>query len=456
MGAFASKAPADVDLLPPRFNSSSVTAFDSCAQSPLLTEFSNASRFRLFHEYFASPGLAFNALLRPDTASSTFLTASLSGLGALSGTPPFHLQANSAAAVLPNVQAKGSAGLNGGGDVVALGSVALGAQDAPLPPTSLFVRAQHRGSTSSDSFFHHRLEGPGAPYTALPPSHPPSPAPAQPTAAFDSEFGARFTSASSSWSTGGALGAGSPFPLRLWATGQYGTDGRIAAGVEVSGGIDAYISRLKAAAGGAAGASDAAGSAPASSAMPLALGAALSFSSKNPTYELSLGVDGAKGEATAGYSHSMVVRRSVWNPLEAAHVKGIYQYVDIGLEARRALKPPYASALGLVGAWQCNRHLLLKARLGTKDSAVSLAVRSWTEPCVTLCLTASTMGTGSSAGGTFSGALGSLALGLSLSLNQGGSAKEYTEERMLGAQQSPTPTRVLHAKPELNMVRAQF
>ena len=111
--------------------------------------------------------------------------------------------------------------------------------------------------------------------------------------------------------------------------------------------------------------------------------------------------------------------------------------------------------------------MLFKARLGSAGSALSCALRSWTDPCLTLCCTASG-GWGSSSsssssssnsnngrgvGGVWELFTGSnAAVGLSITLNQGWGS-EYTQARELGAQQAPTPTLVMPARPELNSAR---
>ena len=462
MGNLTSKPPAPpplVDLLPPRF-SSPLPEHQLDAQSPLSTELGAQHRRRLSTEHFSPPGVTLQANLRPEAAGSTLLSVGLSHSAAsASPSPPFFVSLSSSAPLLPAVaQARGTLQLNSSGDIAAtVSAVDIRARPSgTLPPTALHATLRQRGGA------------PPWPYSTQDPSPPAAALP--PPSALEAEVGGRFSSASSAWTAGGALGAGAPFPLRLYAMGQYGGAGRLTGGVEVSGGLEAYIAAALGARGPAAVApsSAAAAAALASAApplpaapAPLALAAGLSFNSEHPAYELCLGVDSARGEAVAGYTHSLVIRRSVWNPLEPAHVKGIYQYVDLGMEARRALAPPFSSALSLMGAWQWNRHVLFKARLGSAGSALSCALRSWTDPCLTLCCTASGGWSSSSnsnngsrgAGGVWELFTGSnAALGLSITLNQGGGS-EYTQARELGAQQAPTPTLVMPARPELNSAR---
>jgi hypothetical protein len=119
----------------------------------------------------------------------------------------------------------------------------------------------------------------------------------------------------------------------------------------------------------------------------IALDAAVSVSQPR-LYELSLALDGRRRELVAGYVHNLTVRRSVYNLLEAANVKGIFNYVSFAFEFRRALDAPYASALALGAAWQLNKNLLLKARAGTREASATLALKTWWDPALTFCATA--------------------------------------------------------------------
>jgi hypothetical protein len=161
--------------------------------------------------------------------------------------------------------------------------------------------------------------------------------------------------------------------------------------------------------------------------------------SQAPTFELSLALDGARREVVVGYVHSMTLRRRVASPLAPRHVRGIYNYVDVGFELRRALAPPFPSAIALGAAWQLNRNVLLKARLGTRDAAATLALRSWWDPAATLCITAAVDRL--APGG------GAPALGCSLTVEQGGRV-EYRKARA-GAQ-AAAPDLALRAQPQLN------
>eukprot|EP01138_Halocafeteria_seosinensis_P016005 gb/GECG01016333.1/.p1 GENE.gb/GECG01016333.1/~~gb/GECG01016333.1/.p1 ORF type:complete len:427 (+),score=31.97 gb/GECG01016333.1/:1-1281(+) len=106
-------------------------------------------------------------------------------------------------------------------------------------------------------------------------------------------------------------------------------------------------------------------------------------------YEMTVAIDGLNEELVAGYIHQMTVRRPVWNIFEDENVKGIYNYVDVGFELRRSIHPPYQSNVSVGASWQLNKNVLLKGKLGTNSTAVSLATKSWWDPEATVALTAS-------------------------------------------------------------------
>jgi hypothetical protein len=227
------------------------------------------------------------------------------------------------------------------------------------------------------------------------------------------ELGARFVSASQRVSAGMHTSPFEPFPTKLWAVGSM--DGKVTAGVQVS----SNAIRLSAPAPGDR----------------FDVDAAVSIS-QEPTFELSLALDGARREVVAGYVHNMTVRRNVRNPLEARHVKGIYNYLDIGFEFRRTVDAPYASALAVGAAWQVNKNTLLKARVGSRDASVSAAFKSWWDPAATLCLTS-----------TYDRHAGTTALGAFFSLEKGGGL-QY-QKAVQGYQVAPQ-SRQLRAAPQLN------
>lgn len=153
---------------------------------------------------------------------------------------------------------------------------------------------------------------------------------------------------------------------------------------------------------------------------------------QDPIYEASLAFESARRQLVLGYVHNMTLRRQVYNPLEADNVKGIYNYVDIGIEFRQSIDGPPAVGSGggigatatpkgtpttpsatpatpfsrstsrgggdddalpdmevtIGGSWQINRHWLAKAKLGSGGAAVSVTGRTWSQPDLAWTLTA--------------------------------------------------------------------
>jgi len=224
-----------------------------------------------------------------------------------------------------------------------------------------------------------------------------------------------------------------PYPTKLWALGTYAD--ALSVGVQVS--APAAASLLLGARSGLG--VDARLPTPAPP--PLSVDAAVSLAAEAPAYELSLALDGSRRELVAGYVHSMTLRRASANPLGPRHVRGVYNYVDLGFELRRSLLAPHASALCVGASAQLNRHVLLKARVGTSDAAASLALRGWWDPAATLVLSATT-----------NRATGATALGAALSIYKGG-APEY--RRAAAGEQVPAPSMSLRAQPHLSAATSQ-
>lgn len=432
-------APKDVDILPPRF-SSLPSHRDSLPFSPISHGFGASERAALFSRHFARPGAWVAGALRPAPTSDVGdvrvkagvalplpaaygggggrdFTASLATRGAVSSL---------GAPLLGQLRLS----LSGGGGLQAVGSVGdvMGATGvyATLPLDAMLQRGAG-GAEGRVLLGAGRAPAPAA-AAALSPAELP-------------EVGLRVSRGA--WSAGGHLGAGAPYPFRAWALWGGGS-GAVSAGLELSSGGVASLLR-------------AAGNSPspatgdplpqppppvggATARGTLALGAALAL--RQPQFELSLAVDGARGyDVVAGYTQTFVMRRSVYNPLEEARVKGVYQHVDLGVEARKALRPPFAAALDLAAAWQLNRCALLKARVGTeRDAALSLALRTWTEPSAVFCVTGSVDGKGEPA------------LGLSLTLASGGDSQYRAVD--LG-QQRATPSLLIPAKEHINEKRRE-
>ena len=118
------------------------------------------------------------------------------------------------------------------------------------------------------------------------------------------------------------------------------------------------------------------------------LDAAISIG-QSPIYEISLALDGVRKEIVAGYTHALTIRRRVYNIFEQSNVKGIYQYLTLGIEVRKQLELPFSTSLAFASSLQFNRSTLAKVRVGQRDVSTTLALKSWTDPAVTLCLTGS-------------------------------------------------------------------
>jgi hypothetical protein len=99
----------------------------------------------------------------------------------------------------------------------------------------------------------------------------------------------------------------------------------------------------------------------------------------------------------ASYYHHLVVQRRVKNPFEIKEVVAITNYVDLGFEFEHTLKaeslepgkiksaPPQ---MQVAGSWQANKNVQVKAKLGSGNSGVTVILKSWWQPSVTLSLAA--------------------------------------------------------------------
>ncbi|KAK9829351.1 hypothetical protein WJX72_005325 [[Myrmecia] bisecta] len=83
------------------------------------------------------------------------------------------------------------------------------------------------------------------------------------------------------------------------------------------------------------------------------------------------------------FLHHMVATRSVRNPLEDTSVVGITNYIDLGLQLENDLTMSEPATLQLAAAWQVNKNMLLKARLGSQSAAAAVAVKAWWQPSLT-------------------------------------------------------------------------
>ena len=217
------------------------------------------------------------------------------------------------------------------------------------------------------------------------------------------ELGVRYMSANSAVLMGLHTSPFPPYPTKAWMMAS--VNGAVTAGVQVAASGTRLASELQrhfaagdavtatavtATAAGAAAAAASTSLGPASSLGPalqaLAIDAAISLA-QAPLYEVSLAYDGTRREVVAGYVHNMTVRRRVHNPLEADHVKGIYNYVDLGFELRRPVAVPAASSIAVGASWQLNKGVLVKGRVGTRDVSVTAAWKGWWDPAVTAAAT---------------------------------------------------------------------
>jgi hypothetical protein len=91
------------------------------------------------------------------------------------------------------------------------------------------------------------------------------------------------------------------------------------------------------------------------------------------------------------YQHLAVCRR-VHNPFEMANVRGISNYIDLGLRLSSPLvatSQPGGSDFDLAGSWQVNKNVLAKLVLGSASGVgAHLALKSWWQPSATLSLSA--------------------------------------------------------------------
>jgi hypothetical protein len=108
-------------------------------------------------------------------------------------------------------------------------------------------------------------------------------------------------------------------------------------------------------------------------------------------------------ELVVSFLHHMVTQRNVMNPLEKHDVVGISNYLDLAFQMITDLSPPESGAGGggaggggaggggaggmrLAAAWQANKNIQVKARLGLDGAAAGVIIKSWWQPAFTLGL----------------------------------------------------------------------
>lgn len=85
------------------------------------------------------------------------------------------------------------------------------------------------------------------------------------------------------------------------------------------------------------------------------------------------------------YLHHLALQRRVYNPLERGDVVAITNYLDMGLQMAIPLDASSDDGfMHMAAAWQVNKNVLVKARLGTDAVNVGVALKSWTVPALTL------------------------------------------------------------------------
>jgi hypothetical protein len=63
---------------------------------------------------------------------------------------------------------------------------------------------------------------------------------------------------------------------------------------------------------------------------------------------------------------------------------GITNYLDIGFRMASDLAGGRGSSMQLGGAWQANKNVLVKARVGLEGAALTAVLKSWWQPSFTL------------------------------------------------------------------------
>ena len=379
--------PPDVDLLPPRFERRP-RVIERLAVTPIDTLFGATRRAELLQQYIVPAGEAhLRARLHPDYQERTMLEVTAGG------NPLTGEHANAAVTVGARNSELES--------ILTAANVTLGTRGAATAVFSAFDTESGVGG-----FAHIPVELGSLPDAAAAPATtaapPPIPPPLLP------ELGVRYVS--TDLSAGVSASPFAPYPAKVWAVGAYSADGsrEVTAGVQLSGALLPAFRKAAAATaapppaeqpregggdatfpgdvfsgGGGSGVRSSGGSLGGLADVRAAVSVA-----QPPSFEISLALDGCRRELVAGYIQSMTLRRTVRNPLESTHVKGIWNYVDVGLELRRSLVAPFASSLAVGAAWQANKNVLLKVRGGPeREVAGTLALRSWWDPSVTLALT---------------------------------------------------------------------
>jgi hypothetical protein len=117
-----------------------------------------------------------------------------------------------------------------------------------------------------------------------------------------------------------------------------------------------------------------------------------------PTFCAGLEVVEGRALIVSFYQHQLAVRR-VFNPFEGSDVVGISNPIDVGLRLVMPLlaeeggggggsSSSSAGHIQLGAAWQPNKNLYCKARLGSDGVAAAVALKSWYQPSFSAAATA--------------------------------------------------------------------
>ncbi|KAA0150316.1 hypothetical protein FNF29_05328 [Cafeteria roenbergensis] len=250
---------------------------------------------------------------------------------------------------------------------------------------------------------------------------------------------------------GAHVGAGPGRPAKAWTVMRHGG---LSAGVQASLFLDRAVEAVTSGKGavidGLSGSFKLPGSSAGAPRVPVHVDAALSLSMP-PVYDAALVLDAARRDVVLSYMHHTTLRRDVRNVFEDSHVKGIFNYVDFGVEFRQPLERERPFGMTLAAAWQLNSKLLAKARAGTSGAAVSLAFRSWTQPDVALTVSGGLRPAGGAGASLFTSP-GVPYTGVFLSL--GNAAAPPTYRKMLRSEAREAPIRRFVADPSLNAERS--
>jgi hypothetical protein len=433
-GAWSSEPKTPVDLLPPRFDRRSsslercvfpetcppchhvgVLVKLSCSipKSPFEYMFGQEKRDVLFGSYFAQADtLTFQGAVRPDYDEKAIVGFSTK------------IPVGVAATSLPNARIMDSTNVMLGyedqaespafmvqarvateGAVRAVASVFdvnRGLGGYALIPLEFFGQMN-----SADMPIASGLSGTAARYTELSPA-----ATKWGLASVVPELGLRYISPTERYSFGVHSSPFQPYPTKAWIVGT--VNGAVTAGMQLCSDLSSMKTER---------------------AEDVTVDAAISLQ-QHPLYELSLAFDGRKQEVVAGYIHNMTLRRRVYNVMEETHVKGIYNYMDWGFELRRPLRGTGSPSLAVGAAWQVNKNLLFKGRIGTQDASMSACFKSWWDPAATFCVTSS-----------YNRMTNQSGIGLYLTLERGG---DLQYQKSIQGYQSSGKSKVLIAQEHVN------